>query len=79
MQQVSEKCKLFLEKKNMTKVPDVQTQAVSEHVSYIGSIFVKFPSAIEPEEEAIKPTFRTPPCSWFFVGKDSTPSSCVTT
>ena len=53
MQQVSEKCKLFLEKKNMTKVPEVQTQAVSEHVFYIGSIFVKFPSAIEPEEEAI--------------------------
>ncbi|KAF7097810.1 hypothetical protein CFC21_099597 [Triticum aestivum] len=79
MQQVSEKCKLFPGKKNMTKVPDVQTQAVSEHVFYIGSIFVKFPSAIEPEEEAIKPTFRTPPCSWFFVGKNSAPSSCVTT
>ena len=42
---------------------------------YIGSVLVKFPSTAEPKEEAIKPNFRTPPCSWFFVGKNSNSGS----
>ena len=76
MPQVSEKC--IAEKRNMAEVAevqDVQVQPVSEHVFYIGSVLLKFPSTLEPKEEAIKPNFRTPPCSWFFVGKNSNSGS----
>lgn len=59
----------------MAEVRDVQVQPVSEHVFYIGSVLVKFSSTAEPKEEAIKPNFRTPPCSWFFVGKNSNSGS----
>ena len=44
----------------VAEVQDVQVQPVSEHVFYIGSVLVKFPSIAEPKEEAIKPNFRTP-------------------
>jgi hypothetical protein len=40
---------------------------INQYMFYIGSILVKMPAA-EPEKAAIKPNFRTPPCSWRFIG-----------
>ena len=73
MPQVSEKC--IVEKRNMAEVQDVQVQPVSEHVFYIGPVLVKVSSTAKPKEAAIVTNFRTPPCSWFFVGKNSNSGS----